>query len=87
MPSPALTSGLDYRIGIHHLVTGEGNFMILKSKRATVAALSMMAIMLTVSIFAAGSASAAQSAKVIVAPPGIARHNCEPIVILDRAPC
>lgn len=76
----------------------KGNFMILKSKRATAAALSTMAIMLTASLFAAGSASAAQSTKVTVAHSLAAAQShaavsapaeieCNPILIWDRVPC
>ena len=64
--------------------------MILKSKRAIVTALATMAIMLTGSLFAAGSASAAQGTKVAVAPSlasASTYHNCDPIVIVDRLPC
>jgi hypothetical protein len=65
----------------------KGNFMILKSKRAIVAALATMAIMLTGSLFAAGSASAAQGTKVTVAH-SLAKASTDvdpdPIVIVDR---
>jgi hypothetical protein len=61
--------------------------MIGKGKRAFAAALATTAVTLTVSLFAAGSASAAtQSTKVLV-PPTITRQHCDPIVIVDRAPC
>jgi hypothetical protein len=61
--------------------------MVLKSKRAAAAAAAAtIATMLTASLFAAGPASAAQSAKITVAPV-IVRHNCNPVVIVDRAPC
>ena len=61
--------------------------MILKSKTAIAAALAAMAIMLTGSLFAAGSGSAAQGTKVTVAPsPAKADMyvNPDPIVIIDR---
>jgi hypothetical protein len=61
--------------------------MILKSKRAIAAAIATMAIMLTGSLFAAGSASAAQGAKVTVAhSPAKASFyvDPDPIVIIDR---
>jgi hypothetical protein len=59
--------------------------MIMKSKGATAAALATYAIMLAGSLFAAGSASAAQGTKVTVAPSHakvITNHNCDRIVIL-----
>jgi hypothetical protein len=61
--------------------------MILKSRRGIVAALATMAIMLTGSLFAAGSASAALGTKVAVAPSFAHVNgdvNPDPIVIVDR---
>ena len=64
--------------------------MIGKSKRAAAGALAAMAIMFTASLFAASSANAAQSATATGTPSlakTIIRHSCDPVVIVDRAPC
>lgn len=61
--------------------------MMLKGKRPAVAALATMTIMLTAGLFTAGSASAAQSTAFTVPPSTVIHHGCNPIVILDRAPC
>ncbi|HEX6518483.1 MAG TPA: hypothetical protein VF070_00505 [Streptosporangiaceae bacterium] len=57
--------------------------MILRSKRAIVAALATMAIMFTGSLLAAGSASAAPGAKVTAASSTVT-ITPDPIVIFDR---